>query len=64
MTDKKKLKGIKDAVRTVILYPKKGVDPRRTNDGYPLEVVYDVFAYKRMVKSYRDALRNILRDYR
>lgn len=44
----------------VISYPRKG-HPRRCKDGYPTEMVYDEFAYKRMVDSYRDALRNILR---
>jgi len=63
MTDKEKLKGIKDALREIIAYPKKG-DPRRSKDGYPAEVVYDDFAYKRMVKSYRTALKQVLRDYR
>jgi len=48
------------AIGKVISYPKKGM-PRRSKDGYPLEVVYDEFAYKRMVDSYRDALKEILR---
>jgi len=61
--DVKRIRELKKAVRSIIAYPKKGANSRRTNDGYPSEIVYDVFAYKRMVKSYRDALRNILRDY-
>ncbi len=55
MTDKEK-----KAITQVIPYPKKGT-PRRTKDGYPSEVSYDEFAYKRMVDSYRDALKEILR---
>ncbi len=50
----------KKAIEKVITYPEKG-SSRRTKDGYPFEVSYDVFAYKRMVDSYRDVLREILR---
>lgn len=50
----------KKAIQEVISYPKKG-SPRRTKDGYPSEIVYDEFAYKRMIDSYRDALKEILR---
>ena len=50
----------KKAIKKIISYPEKGM-PRRTKDGYPLEVVHDEFAYKRMVDSYRDALKEILR---
>ena len=63
MTDKEKLMGIKKAIRDIIAYPKKG-ESRRTRDGYPPEVVYDDFAYKRIVRAYRDGLRQVLRDYR
>jgi hypothetical protein len=35
-------------------FPKDG-NPRRTKDGYPGEVIFDDFAYKRMVDSYREA---------
>jgi hypothetical protein len=64
MTDKEKLKGIKDALREIIAYPKKGVDARRTKDGFPSEIIYDDFAYKRVVRSYRSALKNVLSKYR
>ena len=63
MTDKAKLEGIKKAIRKVIFYPKKN-HPRRTENGYPEELIYDQFAYERMVDSYRDALRQILKDYK
>jgi len=63
VTDKTKLKEIRSALRGVIAYPDKN-DPRRTKDGYPLEIIYDVFAYKRIVRSYREALKEILRDYK
>ena len=56
MTDKEKLVGIRQALKDIIAYPKEG--------GYPSEVVYDKFAYKRIVKSYRDGLKQVLRDYR
>jgi hypothetical protein len=64
MTDKEKLKGIKDALREIISYPKKGVDARRTKRGYPSEIIYDDFAYERMVRSYRTALKDVLSKYR
>jgi hypothetical protein len=49
----------KKRLRYAINYPttKQG---RRTDDGYPEEVCYDEYAYKRMVDSYRDALKGIL----
>ncbi len=50
----------KKAIQKIISYPEKGM-PRRTKDGYPSEVVYDEHAYKRMVNSYRDALKEISR---
>ncbi|MHA6684442.1 hypothetical protein [Mesorhizobium sp. A556] len=48
----KRLEAIRD-------YPKEG-DSRRTEDGYPLEIVYDEFAYKRMVDSYREVAVSFL----
>ena len=39
-----------EAIRT---YGKEG--PTSSGDGYPLEIAYDEFAYRRMVDSYRDA---------
>ena len=63
MTEKEKLEGIKKAIQQIISYPKKG-EPRRTKDGYPSEFAYDDYAYKRMVNSFRDALKKVLRDYR
>lgn len=48
----KRLEAIRD-------YPKKG-DSRRTEDGYPLEIVYDEFAYRRMVDSYREVAVSFL----
>ena len=63
MIDKERITGIKKALRDIISYPKKG-DPGGTEDGFPLEIVYNKFAYKRMVISYRDGLRRVLHDYR
>ena len=48
MIDKERITGIKKALRDIISYPKKG-DPGGTEDGFPLEIVYNKFAYKRMV---------------
>lgn len=50
----------KKVIKIIVDYPPKG-SPRRTKDGYPHEMSYDEFAYKRMVDSYRDALKGILR---
>ncbi len=33
---------------------------RRTEDGYPEEIVYDEFAYRRLVNSYRSFGRELL----
>ena len=42
-------------------YPPEGHN-RRTEDGYPAEFVYDDFAYKRMVNTYRDAIRDVAEE--
>ena len=63
MIDKERITGIKKALRDIISYPKKG-NSRRTKDDFPLEIIYNGFAYKRMVRSYRDGLRRVLHDYR
>lgn len=63
MNDSQKLKGIRKALKDVIAYPEKG-HPRRTKDGYPSELAYDEFAYKRIVNSFRDALKEILEEYK
>lgn len=44
---------LRKALATIRDYP--SADGRRTEDGYPLEVVYDEFAYRRIVDSYRAA---------
>ena len=43
-----------EALVSIKNYPAKD-EPRRTKDGYPEEIIYDEFAYKRMVNSYREA---------
>jgi len=35
-------------------FPSKGYE-RKTDDGYPSEFMYDEYAYKRMIDSYREA---------
>jgi len=56
-----KLLAMFEDIRSIIAYPEEG--GRRSEDGYPLEVVYDEYAYKRMVDSYRDAFNNLLQKY-
>lgn len=63
LSDSEKLAGIRKALRGVIAYPPKG-HPRRTKDGFPAEFQYDEFAYKRMVRSVRMALKNILKTFK
>jgi len=61
--DLKWLKGyrkeLKAAIESITHYPPKG-NNRRTEDGYPSEISYDEYAYKRMVDSYRSALEELL----
>ncbi len=45
-----------EVLKGILEYPREG-NPRRSVDGYPAELAYDEFAYKRMVDSYRDAAR-------
>lgn len=40
-------------------FPKPSYE-RRTEDGYPLEICYDEYAYKRMCDTYRDAIKQVL----
>jgi len=57
-----KLKGIREAIQQIIDYPTE--EQGGSADGYPQEVVYDKFAYERMVDSYRDGLRVILNEFK
>ncbi len=61
MTDKEKLVKMRKGLRAVIAYPLKG-HPRRTKDGFPAEFAYDKWAYQRMVRSVRTALKLILKE--
>ena len=63
MTDKEKLNGIRKALKQIIAYPTKK-QGRRTDDGYPLEIIYDDFAYKRMVDSFRNGLKAVLKEFK
>jgi len=47
------------ALEAIRDYPEEG-HPRRTDDGYPVEVAFDEFAYKRIVDTYRDVARTAL----
>jgi hypothetical protein len=62
MTDKEKLIEVKKAIKEIIAYPKEG-HPRRTKDGYPFEIIYDEWAYNRLVRSFRDSLKQVLRKF-
>ena len=48
----------KEIIRTLIDFPPPDY-PRRTKDGYPSELMYDEFAYKRMVDCYRRELKKV-----
>lgn len=50
---------LRKALEAIRDFPKPG-NPRRTEDGYPAEIAYDEFAYRRVVDSYRDAARAAL----
>ena len=63
LTNTQKLNGTRKALKQVIGYPTKK-QGRRDKDGYPTEFEYDEWSYKRMVESYRDALRNILKEFK
>ncbi len=52
---------IKKVLKQIIGYPDKK-NPRRTENGYPSELFYDDFAYERMVDSYRNALKELLKN--
>ena len=54
-TARQKLKKLRKSLMAMAAYPEEGHD-RRSEDGYPSEVEYDEFAYKRMVDSFRDAI--------
>ncbi len=50
MDDPRRMREALEAIRD---YPSP--DGRRADDGYPDEIIYDEFAYRRMVDSYRAA---------
>jgi len=52
----KALDGALEDLKTVKAFPTKGAPTRRTRDGYPAELCYDEFAYKRIVGTYREAM--------
>ena len=57
MKDHERMKEALEAIRD---YPQEG--GRRTQDGFPSEIQYDEFAYRRLVTSYRAAADAGLRD--
>ena len=57
--DKYGKKGAKRILKDLIAWPPKGYD-RRTEDGYPQELIYDDFAYFRMVDFYREHMAEVL----
>jgi hypothetical protein len=60
--EKKAVNNLVKRVRGVIRWPPKSYD-RRDDEGYPTEIAYDEYAYKRLVDTYREALTKILADY-
>ena len=50
---------MREKLQSIIDYPTEK-DGRRTEDGYPEEIIYDEFAYKRIVNSYRKGLKALL----
>ena len=55
-----KKKEIKSKLQELVDWPTKDY-PRRTEDGFPSEMVYDQFAYERIVEFYRGHIRRIIR---
>jgi hypothetical protein len=49
----------RDALQAIADYPP--TDGRRNEDGYPSEIVYDEYAYCRMVDTYRNCARAALK---
>lgn len=45
-------------IKKIIAWPSCSYD--RTNNGYPTEITYDEFAYRRLVDTYREALRALI----
>lgn len=54
-------KRMREALKTILKFPPKR-EKRRTKDGYPQELIYDEYAYRRIVDSYREAARQALKD--
>ena len=61
-SDSTKLRNLKREIHKLIAWPDENY-PRRTEEGFPSEFVYDQFAYERIVRGYRDALTRILKDH-
>ena len=62
----KQVNAIKEAIRVLnyaITYPPKD-SPRWAEDGFPGEYAYDEFAYKRIVTTYRDAMKGVRKHLR
>ncbi len=55
-----KLMDLRRALKEIRAYPPPG-HPRRDKDGYPLELAYDEWAYRRMVDSFREAIDGALK---
>jgi hypothetical protein len=45
---------MKNCLKLILEYPPE-TESRRTKDGYPAEMSYDEFAYRRLVDTYRAA---------
>ena len=61
MGHNKRLTRLKCTLRKIAEYPPEGHD-RRSWDGFPSEIEYDEFAYKRIVSSFRNAINDVLAE--
>ena len=52
---------LKELLRQIVAYPPEGHE-RRADEGYPAEIVYDEFAYRRIVDFYRESIQAVV-DY-
>jgi len=57
----RRLRTLRKTLREIVAYPPNGHE-RRTKDGYPDEIAYDEFAYKRIVNFFRNSIKNAIDD--
>lgn len=57
---RKDVERLREKLQEIRDWPPKDY-PRRDADGYPKEYMYDEFAYRRMIDSYRHAIDNAMK---